>query len=160
MKGTSTNMSRKVNRRHFFEAISIGAALAPILSFESGCAAQSNSNSQDAGTAKLIKMDPNISFTTQIARNTAPVVLLSIFLVKPEYVEEFLSGFQKQFAIMRKQPGLISGKLHRGIAGSCLFMNHVIWESTDASAARLSLMTNYIQVGDSTIAGSQGAERI
>jgi len=153
-------MSRKVNRRHFFEAISIGAALAPILSFESGCAAQSNSNSQDAGTAKLIQMDPNISFTTQIARNTAPVVLLSIFLVKPEYVEEFLSGFQKQFAIMRKQPGLISGKLHRGIAGSWLFMNHVIWDSTDASAARLSLMTNYIQVGDSTIAGSQGAERI
>jgi quinol monooxygenase YgiN len=125
-------MSRKVNRRHFIEAISIGTALAPILSFESGYAAQSDSNSQNADTAKVIQMDPNVSFTTQIARNTAPVVLLSTFLVKPEYVKEFLSGFQKQFAIMRKQPGLISAQLHRGIAGSCLFMNYVIWESTDA----------------------------
>ncbi|HEY6387268.1 MAG TPA: hypothetical protein VIX91_16455 [Candidatus Acidoferrum sp.] len=32
---------------------------------------------------------------------------------------------------MRKQPGLISAQLHRGIADSCLFMNYVVWESTD-----------------------------
>lgn len=30
---------------------------------------------------------------------------------------------------MRRQPGLISAQLHRGIAGSCLFMNYVVWES-------------------------------
>jgi heme-degrading monooxygenase HmoA len=125
-------MSRQVNRRYFFQAMSVGAAMTPVLSFESGYAAQSNSNSQDTGTAKLIQMDPNVSFAKQIERNTAPVILLSTFLVKPEYVEEFLSGFQKQFAIMRKQPGLISAQLHRGIAGSSLFMNYVIWESTDA----------------------------
>ena len=47
-------------------------------------------------------------------------------------MDDFLSGFQKQFAIMRKQPGLISAQLHRGIAGSCLFMNYIIWESSDA----------------------------
>jgi hypothetical protein len=29
---------------------------------------------------------------------------------------------------MRKQPGLISAQLHRGIAGTCLFMKYVIWE--------------------------------
>jgi heme-degrading monooxygenase HmoA len=60
------------------------------------------------------------------------VVLLSTFLVKPEHVDDFPGRFQKQFAIMRKQPGLISAQLHRGIAGSHLFMNYVIWESTDA----------------------------
>jgi len=81
---------------------------------------------------KIIQMDPDVSFSRQIERNTAPVVLLSTFLVKPEFVGVFLSGFQKQFAIMRKQPGLISAQLHRGIAGSCLFMNYVVWESTDA----------------------------
>ena len=33
---------------------------------------------------------------------------------------------------MRKQPGLISAQLHRGIAGSSLFMNYIVWESVDA----------------------------
>jgi heme-degrading monooxygenase HmoA len=73
-----------------------------------------------------------MSFDKQIVNNVAPVVLISTFPVKPEHVEEFLAGFRKQFAIMRKQPGLISAQLHREIAGSCLFMNYVIWESTDA----------------------------
>jgi hypothetical protein len=57
---------------------------------------------------------------------------MSIFLVPSAQVEKFLEGFKKQFAIMRKQPGLISAQLHRGIAGSSLFMNYVIGESVDA----------------------------
>jgi heme-degrading monooxygenase HmoA len=77
-------------------------------------------------------MDANVSFDKQIVNNVAPVVLLSTFLVKHEHVEEFLAGFRNQFAIMRKQPGLISAQLHRGIAGSSLLMNYVIRESTDA----------------------------
>jgi quinol monooxygenase YgiN len=54
---------------------------------------------------------------------------MSTFLVPPDRVDNFLEGFKKQFAIMRKQPGLISAQLHRGIAGSSLFMNYIIWES-------------------------------
>ncbi len=46
------------------------------------------------GTAKLTEIDPNVSSAKQIRRNTAPVVLLSTFLVKREYVEDFLRGFQ------------------------------------------------------------------
>jgi heme-degrading monooxygenase HmoA len=111
--------------------MSVGAALAPVLSFEPAFASDDDSSSQDTAT-KLIQMDPNVSFAKQIEHNVAPVVLLSTFLVKPEHVDDFLNGFQKQFAIMRKQPGLISAQLHRGIAGSYLFMNYVIWESTDA----------------------------
>jgi quinol monooxygenase YgiN len=114
----------KGDRRHFFRAMSVGAALAPVLSFESAFA-------QGTGT-RLIEMDPNVSFAKQIEHNVAPVVLLSTFLVAPEHVDDFLDGFQKQFAIMRRQPGLISAQLHRGIAGSHVFMNYVVWESTDA----------------------------
>jgi hypothetical protein len=34
-------------------------------------------------------------------------------------------------AIMKQQPGFISGQLHRGgIAGTCAFINYTIWEST------------------------------
>jgi hypothetical protein len=46
--------------------------------------------------------------------------------MKHPQLEEILARFQKQFAIMRKQPALISAQLHRGIAGSCPFMNYVI----------------------------------
>ena len=123
----------KVDRRGFLQAMSVGAALAPVLSLNSGFAWESDSSGQEASPgAKFVPLDPNLSFDQQIVNNVAPVVLLSTFLVKHEHVDEFLAGFRKQFAIMRKQPGLISAQLHRGIAGSCLFMNYVIWESTDA----------------------------
>jgi len=123
----------KSDRRGFLQAMSVGATLAPVLSLNSAFARESDSSGQEASLgAKFVPMDPNLSFDQQIVNNVAPVVLLSTFLVKHEHVEEFLAGFRKQFAIMRKQPGLISAQLHRGIAGSCLFMNYVIWESTDA----------------------------
>jgi len=103
--------------------MSVGAALTPVLSLYSAFSSESDSSGQEASPgAKFVQMDPNVSFDKQIVNNVAPVVLLSTFLVKHEHVEEFLAGFPKQFAIMRKQPGLISAQLHRGIAGSCLFM--------------------------------------
>ena len=109
----------KVDRRGFLQAMSVGAALAPVLSLNSAFAWESDSSGQEASLgAKLVPLDPNLSFDQQIVNNVAPVVLLSTFLVKHEHVDEFLAGFRKQFAIMRKQPGLISAKLHRGIAGA------------------------------------------
>ena len=30
---------------------------------------------------------------------------------------------------MKRQPGFISAQLHRGIGGSCVFMNYAVWES-------------------------------
>jgi heme-degrading monooxygenase HmoA len=64
--------------------------------------------------------------------NVGPVVLMSTFLVPPEQVDNFLDGFKRQFAIMRNQRGLISAQPNRGIAGSGLFMNYIVWESVDA----------------------------
>ena len=32
---------------------------------------------------------------------------------------------------MKKQPGYISTQLHRGIAGSCVFLNYAVWELVD-----------------------------
>jgi heme-degrading monooxygenase HmoA len=123
----------KVDRRGLLQAMSVGAALAPALSLNSAFASESDSSGQEASPgAKFVQMDPYVSFYKQNADNVAPVVLLSTFLVKHEHVDEFLAGFRKQFSIMRKQPGLISAQLHRGIAGSCLFMNYAIWKSTDA----------------------------
>jgi heme-degrading monooxygenase HmoA len=78
-----------------------------------------------------LNLDDRVSWAQQLEHNVAPVVLMSTFLAAPEDVDSFLDGFKKQFAIMRRQPGLISAQLHRGIAGSCLFMNYIVWESVD-----------------------------
>jgi hypothetical protein len=32
---------------------------------------------------------------------------------------------------MKRQPGSISAQLHRGIAGSGVFINYAVWESTE-----------------------------
>jgi len=82
--------------------------------------------------AKIIDLDDRVTFRQQLEHNIGPVVLMSTFLVPSDQVDNFLEGFKKQFAIMRKQPGLISAQLHRGIAGSGLFMNYIVWESVEA----------------------------
>lgn len=118
-----------LSRRDFVRSASIGAGLASVLEIVPAFAESTPTASQ--GT-KIINLDDRVSFKQQLERNVGPVVLMSTFLVPPDQTDNFLVGFRKQFAIMRKQPGLISAQLHRGIAGSSLFMNYIFWESVDA----------------------------
>jgi hypothetical protein len=76
----------KVDRRGLLQAMSVGAALAPVLSLNSAFASESDSSGPEASPgAKFVQMDPNVRFDKQIANNVAPVVLLSTFLVKHEH---------------------------------------------------------------------------
>ena len=115
--------------RDFVRSSSIGVGLASVLEIVPASAESIPTASQ--GT-KIVNLDDRVSFKQQLERNVGPVVLMSTFLVPPDQIGNFLAGFRKQFAIMRKQPGLISAQLHRGIAGSRLFMNYIAWESVDA----------------------------
>jgi quinol monooxygenase YgiN len=116
-------------RRDFVKTASIGTVLTSLL--EIAPAAAEGAPATGQGT-KIINLDDRVTFRQQLEHNVGPVVLMSTFLVPPDQVDSFLEGFKKQFAIMRKQPGLISAQLHRGIAGSSLFMNYIVWESIDA----------------------------
>jgi heme-degrading monooxygenase HmoA len=118
-----------LSRRDFVRSASIGAGLASVL--EIVPAAAEGVPTASPGT-KIINLDDRVSFKQQLEHSIGPVVLMSTFLVPPDQIDKFLAGFRKQFAIMRKQPGLISAQLHRGIAGSSLFMNYIVWESVDA----------------------------
>jgi heme-degrading monooxygenase HmoA len=80
---------------------------------------------------KIVNLADRVTFRQQFEHNTGPVVLMSTFLVAPDEIDNVLDGFRKQFAIMRKQPGLISARLHRCVAGSSLFMNYIVWEWVD-----------------------------
>ena len=46
-----------------------------------------------------------------------------------EVEEEFIKVFADTTKVFKQQPGFISAQLHRGIAGSCTFINYVGWES-------------------------------
>ena len=51
--------------------------------------------------------------------------------MKPEEVDQFLKAWADDAAYFKSQPGCISAQLHRGIGGSCVFVNYAVWESTE-----------------------------
>lgn len=116
-------------RRDFVQTTTVGTTLCSLLAAAPAAAADTPAIGQ---VVTIINLDDRITFKHQLAHNAGPVVLMSTFLVPPDQIDSFLDGFKKQFAIMRKQPGLISAQLHRGIAGSCLFMNYIVWETVEA----------------------------
>ena len=79
---------------------------------------------------KLVEMDEQVGFIEQMDEdNSGPVILINKFNVSPGEVD-FLKAFAatgKSF--LNVQPGYISAQLHRGIAGSCVFLNYEVWES-------------------------------
>jgi heme-degrading monooxygenase HmoA len=81
--------------------------------------------------AKLIEMDPKVTVFEQMSVKGGAVVLINKFTVDPEEVDQFLSAWTADAAVMKRQPGFISTQLHRGIAGSSVFVNYAVWESTE-----------------------------
>jgi heme-degrading monooxygenase HmoA len=76
-------------------------------------------------------MDEKVKFSTQMDSRAGPVILINRFNVEPDEVDQFLKQWAAGSAIMKRQPGFISAQLHRGIAGSCVFLIYAVWESTE-----------------------------
>ena len=81
--------------------------------------------------AKLIEMDPKVTVFEQMSVDGGAVILINKFTVDPAEVDRFLSAWAADAAVMKRQPGFISTQLHRGIAGSGVFVNYAVWESTE-----------------------------
>ncbi|HZD82879.1 MAG TPA: antibiotic biosynthesis monooxygenase family protein [Nitrososphaeraceae archaeon] len=81
---------------------------------------------------KLVEMDEKITLYMQMKeKNISPVILINKFNVKSEDVDGFPRAWAAEAEIMKRQSGFISTQLHRGIAGSCVFINYAVWESTE-----------------------------
>jgi heme-degrading monooxygenase HmoA len=80
---------------------------------------------------KLMEMDEKVTFSSQMGENVGPVILINKFDVDPSEVDPFLKAWAADAAWMKRQPGFISTQLHRGIGGSCVFINHAVWESVE-----------------------------
>lgn len=78
---------------------------------------------------QLQPLDATVPLFQQISTEQAPVVLVNIFTVAEADIPKLLDAWTADANWMKQQPGYISTQLHRGIAGSTVFMNYAIWES-------------------------------
>jgi heme-degrading monooxygenase HmoA len=81
----------------------------------------------------LEEMDLRVPLTQQLGdARMGPVVLVNKFTVAPEDSAALISAWADDAAYMKQQAGFITTQLHRGIAGSCVFLNYAVWESLEA----------------------------
>jgi heme-degrading monooxygenase HmoA len=81
--------------------------------------------------ATFVEMDERSTLSAQMEQEVAPVILINTFTVNADEAPQLLNAWAADAAWMRQQPGFISTQLHRGIAGSCVFLNYAVWESTE-----------------------------
>ena len=77
----------------------------------------------------FVEMDPAVTLADQLADEGSPVILFNILTAPPEDADRLLAAWAADAAFMKRQPGFISAQLHRGIAGSNVFLNHAVWET-------------------------------
>lgn len=77
----------------------------------------------------LQPLDIRVPIEAQLGASQSPVVLINLFTVEPADVDTLLRAWEHDANWMKQQPGYISTQLHRGIAGSCVFLNQAVWES-------------------------------
>jgi heme-degrading monooxygenase HmoA len=79
---------------------------------------------------KFAEMDDKVTLFAQLEDQGGPVVLINKFDVDPGEVDQLIKAWAADAAVMQRLPGYISTQLHRGIGGSCVFVNVAVWEST------------------------------
>src|SRR5215813_10712787 len=78
---------------------------------------------------RLIEMDDLVTLQQQMGEDAGPVILINEFKVKSEETNQLLDAWARDAAFMKQQAGFISAQLHRGIGGSCVFINYAVWQS-------------------------------
>jgi heme-degrading monooxygenase HmoA len=87
---------------------------------------------------QLTALDPAVPVFQQLGAEVSPVILVNIFQVQEPDIPALLAAWESDANWMKQQPGYISTQLHRGIAGSTVFMNYAVWESVACFRAAFS----------------------
>src|SRR5579863_6026360 len=81
---------------------------------------------------QFVEMDSAVSLADQLrAEGGGPVLLINKFTVGEAEADHLLEAWRRDAAHFKAQPGFISTQLHRGIAGSNVFLNYAVWESVE-----------------------------
>jgi hypothetical protein len=85
-----------------------------------------------------IEMDENVTLAVQLEEEEGgrPVILINKFNVKPEDLDQLLNAWAVEAAYLKQKQGFIYSQLHRGIGGSCVFINYAVWESVRHTLSR------------------------
>ena len=78
---------------------------------------------------KLIEMDDSVTLQQQMMTEVGPVILINQFKVKPDDADQLIEAWTHDAVFLKQQPGFISAQLHRGLAGSGVFINVAVWQS-------------------------------
>jgi heme-degrading monooxygenase HmoA len=81
---------------------------------------------------ELVEMDSVVSLADQMRTDGGPVLLINKFTVAEADAARLLEAWRTDAGHFKAQPGFISTQLHRGIAGSNVFLNYAVWESVAA----------------------------
>jgi heme-degrading monooxygenase HmoA len=101
------------------------------------------------------EMDDRVSIRDQLSRETGPVILINTFKVAPEDADALLEAWTADATYMKQKPGFISTQLHRGVAGSSVFLNYAVWESVEAFRAAFTdpeFQATFARYPDTTVA--------
>lgn len=97
---------------------------------------------------RFVEMDPTVTLGAQLGEEGGgPVILINTFVVPPADADKLLEAWARDAAVMKRQPGFISTQLHRGIAGSGVFLNYAVWQSVAHFRAAFSNPEFQAQLG-------------
>jgi heme-degrading monooxygenase HmoA len=77
------------------------------------------------------EMDKHVTISDQLKEGGGPVILVNVFTVDPREADRLLDAWTEDAAYMKRQPGFVSTQLHRGIAGSGVFLNYAVWQTVE-----------------------------
>jgi heme-degrading monooxygenase HmoA len=80
---------------------------------------------------QFVEMDSAVSLADQMRASGGPVVLINKFTVAEADAARLLEAWRADAGRFKAQPGFIATQLHRGIAGSNVFLNYAVWESVE-----------------------------
>lgn len=87
---------------------------------------------------KFIELDPSTTLGEQFRESAAPLVIVNRFVVSPADETAFITCWQADRDWFAQQPGFISARLIKGLAGSHTFLNIAEWRSSDDFRAAVS----------------------
>lgn len=97
---------------------------------------------------RFVEMDPTVTLGAQLGEEGGgPVILINTFVVPPADADKLLEAWARDAAVMKRQPGFTSTQLHRGIAGSGVFLNYAVWQSVAHFRAAFSNPEFQAQLG-------------
>jgi hypothetical protein len=82
---------------------------------------------------KNIEMDEKVPLSTQLQQNVnGGVVLIITYTVNPKDEDQFVKTWASAAEITKKTSGIMSSQLHKGTAGSRVFVSYHVFDSTEA----------------------------